>query len=287
MVIKRIVETGERTNRVVIELPDGRYMYFRPIPARKIEEKDLKLLPYYNGKYRKSATGTYVAYLYKFYGLEKEKKSTNINMKTKPSVKQMAEKLAEKNGKTVSSYIESLIKKEYEQQEMKEMKKFLMVYEIVGGDSWTEVYETQKEANTAAELKWNSLSRFEKKRAHVFVMDVTAEDLDPDAIQEYEENGGEFPWTSWVQGGHVDGNFDSEKTDLSVKASSGKIEIYLRGKTTTINTVGRLMKDDSETDLLQEWIESDIAEVENTLGDTLRFNEKDELYKELIAYYDI
>lgn len=47
---------------------------------------------------------------------EKEKRTERINMKVLPSVKAMAEETAEKEGRTLSNYIEALIREDYERR---------------------------------------------------------------------------------------------------------------------------------------------------------------------------
>lgn len=51
-----------------------------------------------------------------------EKRTERIHMKILPSVKAMAEERAAAEGRTVSNYIESLIRKDYEQKEERKKK---------------------------------------------------------------------------------------------------------------------------------------------------------------------
>lgn len=54
---------------MVIETINGEYKKFFISPARKIEEKDLSLLPYWSPVGRNSVEAE--SYMYKMYGLEK------------------------------------------------------------------------------------------------------------------------------------------------------------------------------------------------------------------------
>ena len=103
-------------------------------------------------------------------------------------------------------------------KERKEMKKYIMIEENHGGDNWSKVFNTQEEANKEAVKTWDSLTTTEKKKKHVFVIDVTEDDIAEDAIEEYR-NGGfeEFPWECWEDGGHEEGNFDSDRADVTKK----------------------------------------------------------------------
>lgn len=88
-------------------------------------------------------------------------------------------------------------------------KKYIVVDDPIGrtGDSWTDVYDTAKEANHAAWRAWNYLTKQEQRERHVWAGLVTHEDLDDDAI---DEDTGEIDWRCWVNADTFPGAFDSK-----------------------------------------------------------------------------
>ena len=178
-------------------------------------------------------------------------------------------------------------------KERKEMKKWIMIEENYGGDNWPKVFDTQEEANKAAVKTWDSLTTAEKKKKHVFVIDVTEDDIAEDAIEEYR-NGGleEFPWDCWESGGYEEGSFDSDKADVTVKSSADSIDISIRGKSVHISTDGLSIEnklnenpDTDEEEIVSAWVEADLERVQDVLGNELFFNEKEKLEEELESYY--
>ena len=69
MKIKKLFRSDCFPYHMVIETLDGEYKKFYICPARKIEEKDLSPLPYWNPVGRNSEEAEW--YMYKIYGLEK------------------------------------------------------------------------------------------------------------------------------------------------------------------------------------------------------------------------
>ncbi len=71
MKIKKLFSSDIFPYHMVIETINGEYKKFYIIPARRIEEKDLTPIPYWNptGRNGEEAEG----YIYKIYGLEKIK----------------------------------------------------------------------------------------------------------------------------------------------------------------------------------------------------------------------
>ena len=140
---------------------------------------------------------------------------------------------------------------------------------------------------------WDSLTTAEKKKKHVFVIDVTEDDIAEDAIEEYR-NGGfeEFPWDCWESGGYEEGSFDSDKADVTVKSSADSIDISIRGKSVHISTDGLSIEnklnenpDTDEEEIVSAWVEADLERVQDVLGNELFFNEKEKLEEELESYY--
>lgn len=74
-------------------------------------------------------------------------------------------------------------------------------------DCETYVYDTADEANIEAELLWNHLTDSEKKRRHIYVALVTADQLAPDDVEEY----GEGAWGMVSDMNSFPGAFDSEE----------------------------------------------------------------------------
>lgn len=178
-------------------------------------------------------------------------------------------------------------------KERKETKKWIMIEENYGGDNWPKVFDTQEEANKAAVAKWDSLTAAEKKKKHVFVIDVTEDDISEDAIEEYR-NGEyeEFPWDCWEDGGHEEGNFDSDRADVTVKSYPANVSFCIRGQSIDISTDGlsveEELEDDPDTDketVISNWIDADIERIEETLGG-LFFNEKEKVKEALEFHYE-
>lgn len=65
-------------------------------------------------------------------------------------------------------------------------------------DSIVRVFDTLEEANHEADYLWNHMTRYDKKYSHVYVLDVTEDDL-----------ADRFEWDSFTSGGYCEGRFDS------------------------------------------------------------------------------
>ena len=224
----------------------------------------------------------------------KEKKTENINMKIAPSVKKLAQEMAAKKKMTLSNYIADLILDDVLRKETM-MTKFLVEKVGIGGlPSSTEVFDTQDEANERAVQVWGSLTDAEKKKCHVYVTDVTEDDINPDALLRYKKEGGVFPWTEYMQSGHTDGNFNSYGIDPTVKTTKNAIEYTVRGKKIIVDISDRLAQRDAEKEqgvfdevkFTVKCIEEDIQRIESEIGDSLFFNERMEIYKAITDFYE-
>ncbi len=71
MRIKKLFSSNAFPYHMVIETINGDYKKFYTLPARKIEEKDLASLPYWNPSGRNGEEAK--EYTYKMYGFEKIK----------------------------------------------------------------------------------------------------------------------------------------------------------------------------------------------------------------------
>lgn len=69
MKIRKLFRSNCFPYHMVIETINGEYKKFLISPAKRIEEKDLSPLPYWNPVGRNS--GEAESYMYKMYGLEK------------------------------------------------------------------------------------------------------------------------------------------------------------------------------------------------------------------------
>lgn len=224
----------------------------------------------------------------------KEKKTENINMNIEPSIKAIAQEMAAKKNTTVSNYIANLITDDFLRKESM-LTKFLVERVGLGGlPSSTEVFDTQDEANERAVKVWGSLTDAEKKKCHVYVTDVTEDDINPDAMLKFKKEGGKFPWTEYMQSGHTDGNFNSYGTDPTVKTTKNAIEYTVRGKKIVVDITDRLAQRDTEKEqgvfdelkFTLKCIEEDIRRIESEIGDGLFFNERNKIYEEIADFYE-
>lgn len=85
-------------------------------------------------------------------------------------------------------------------------KKYIVVCDVDGGDSWTDVYDTAEEANEAALHDWRVLSSHDQRRQHIWAGIVSREDLVDDAI---DEDTGAIDWRCWTNANTFPGAFDS------------------------------------------------------------------------------
>lgn len=224
----------------------------------------------------------------------KEKKTDNINMKIAPSLKQKAKKMADMKNLTVSQYIAGLIEADIRREANKQAKFLVEKIGIGGMPSSTEAYETQEEANERAISLWGELDDDSKKKYHIFVSFVTEGDIDPNAIEIYKKEGGEFPWTQNLHSWHVNGNFNSSETDVKVEIKGSAIEYTVRGAIFKINISERLkrQKEEKENGTFDEVnfavksIEEDIATIEEKIHDTLFFSERNKIYEALTDFYE-
>ena len=86
------------------------------------------------------------------------------------------------------------------------MKRYLVIDEYQDNE-FIDVLETRTAANNAAEKLWNGMTTAEKKTHHVYVLDVTEDDL---ADYAFDEDGN-INWTCYESGGYESDLFDSEK----------------------------------------------------------------------------
>lgn len=112
----------------------------------------------------------------------KEKRTAYIQMKVLPSVKSMAVESAEKAGRTMSNYIENLIKEDYERST--KMKKYVFEeYRDGAGTGSCRVYREKDTAVSVASERWDRLSENDKKSYmkdpvgtfHVYEIEMTTE----------------------------------------------------------------------------------------------------------------
>ncbi len=83
--------------------------------------------------------------------------------------------------------------------------KFLVIDDN-GRDQFVEVMDALDAANREAESQWDKLTKKEKAMRHIYVLDVTSEDLSEDAVDE----DGHIDWTAYDQGGSCSGRFDTK-----------------------------------------------------------------------------
>lgn len=84
------------------------------------------------------------------------------------------------------------------------MKKYLVIDESKeAGDSYTMVFDSEKEASDQARTDWEYLTRSEQNKRHIYVAEVTEDDLYDDAF-----DGDEIDWGFFHSCNQV--GFDSE-----------------------------------------------------------------------------
>ena len=88
----------------------------------------------------------------------KEKRTAYINMKILPSVKEMAVESAEKSGRTMSNYIENLIKEDHDRRNAKMKKYVFEEYRDKAGIGSEKIFDTKKEATMYAESEWHGMT---------------------------------------------------------------------------------------------------------------------------------
>lgn len=93
-----------------------------------------------------------------------------------------------------------------DEEDFTDDQRYIVVCDVDGGDSWTDVYNTAEEANEAALHDWCSLSAHDQRRQHIWAGIVSREDLGDDAI---DEDTGEIDWRCWVNADNFPGAFDS------------------------------------------------------------------------------
>lgn len=116
----------------------------------------------------------------------KEKRTAYIQMKVLPSVKAMAVESAEKAGRTMSNYIENLIKEDYERRNGKMKKYVFSEYRDKAGTGSDKVFDTKREAVTYAAEKWNTMTNGDRKSYlqdpcgtfNVFEIEITQEQIE-------------------------------------------------------------------------------------------------------------
>lgn len=84
------------------------------------------------------------------------------------------------------------------------MKKYLVIdEEKEGGDTYSKVFDSEKEASDQAKADWEHLTSSEKSKRHIYVAEVTKGDLYEDAI-----DGDDIDWSFFHSCNQV--GFDSE-----------------------------------------------------------------------------
>lgn len=111
--------------------------------------------------------------------MEKEKRTERIYMKVLPSVKAAAEQRAAEEGRSVSNYIEGLIKKDIERNS--KMEKYVYeIYRDKGGIGEQIIFDLQSEAIKYAKDEFAKLTEKEKAitdMCRVYKIEISAADL--------------------------------------------------------------------------------------------------------------
>lgn len=167
------------------------------------------------------------------------------------------------------------------------MKKYLLIDDKRSGDSFVlGVYDTLEEANKEAVKEWDRMTRHDRDRSHVYVLDVKPEDCE-------EDEDGNVEWESWLEGGYDEDRFDSDDAGVKTKRYPANVEIWIKGESFTISTDGlsvdEVLEEDPDTDretVISNWIDADIERIEEQLGRDLFFNEKEAVTDFLETVYD-
>lgn len=167
------------------------------------------------------------------------------------------------------------------------MKKYLLIDDKLSGDSFVlGVYDTLEEANKEAVKEWDRMTRHDRDRSHVYVLDVKPEDCEKD-------EDGNVEWESWNEGGYDEDRFDSDDAGVKTKRYPANVEIWIKGESFTISTDGlsvdEVLEEDPDTDretVISNWIDADIERIEEQLERRLFFNEKEAVVDFLETVYD-
>lgn len=87
-------------------------------------------------------------------------------------------------------------------------EKYLVIDEIINGDSFETVCDSAEEANREAAYQWDHLTERERKQRHLYAVIVKREWLSEDAI---DEDDGSIDWAMFDQADTFPGAFDSEE----------------------------------------------------------------------------
>ncbi len=166
-------------------------------------------------------------------------------------------------------------------------KRYLLIDDKRSGDSFVlGVYDTLEEANKEAVKEWDRMTRHDRDRSHVYVLDVKPEDCE-------EDEDGNVEWESWLEGGYDEDRFDSDDAGVKTKRYPANVEIWIKGESFTISTDGlsvdEELEEDPDTDretVISNWIDADIERIEEQLGRNLFFNEKEAVKDFLERVYD-
>lgn len=166
------------------------------------------------------------------------------------------------------------------------MKKYLLIDEKNTGDMFTlGIYDTLKQANKEAVKEWDRMTINDKKRLHLYVLDVKAENCNKD------EDG--IDWLSWTEGGYEENRFDSEKSGVVTKKYPSNVEIWIKGESFNFSIDGLCIDDELKEDsgidketIISNWIDADIEYMEEKLERRLFFNEKEDVTNFLETVYD-
>ena len=167
------------------------------------------------------------------------------------------------------------------------MKKYLLIDDKISGDSFTlGVYGTLKEANKEAVKEWDRMTDNDKKRSHVYVLDVEEEDCNRD-------ESGNVDWVSWIEGGYEEDRFDSASSGVQTRKYPSNVDIWIKGTNFNFSIDGLCIDDElkqnpntNKETIISNWIDADIEYMENKLERRLFFNEKEDVVNFLETVYD-
>lgn len=83
--------------------------------------------------------------------------------------------------------------------------RYIVVEEDIGADEYLTVFETLGQANEEAKYKWEQLTKKEKERMRVYVIEVNRDDL-----------ADEESWTSYESSKDPQGAFDSDEINSNI-----------------------------------------------------------------------
>lgn len=130
--------------------------------------------------------------------MEKEKRNDRLIMKIQPSLKAAAKKAAAEDGRTLSNYIEQLIKEDLAKRKEIKMKKIYSVCDMVREIGFNyKTFKTLEEAKKEVERRLNeknwTLKEIEKEKPYI---EISEEMADEDGeIVEYVNSIEDFYYT--------------------------------------------------------------------------------------------